>query len=57
MKLDGCENIGICTLTCPKDLNPQGAITKLRDMVKLHQLKKRDIDIVWINKLIKLLIN
>ena len=22
LKLDGCENIGICTLTCPKDLNP-----------------------------------
>lgn len=46
MKLDACENIGICTLTCPKDLDPQNAIKKLRDLVTKHQLEKRDTDIV-----------
>lgn len=26
IKLDECQNIGMCTVTCPKGLNPQGAI-------------------------------
>jgi succinate dehydrogenase/fumarate reductase iron-sulfur protein len=31
-KLDGCQNIGMCSVTCPKGLNPQGAIQHLFKM-------------------------
>ena len=26
IKLEECQNIGMCSVTCPKGLNPQGAI-------------------------------
>ena len=26
IKLDECQNIGMCSTTCPKGLNPQGSI-------------------------------
>jgi len=34
LKLDACENIGMCSVTCPKGLNPQGAIQHLMKMVE-----------------------
>jgi succinate dehydrogenase/fumarate reductase-like Fe-S protein len=34
LKLSECENIGMCTVTCPKGLNPQGAINELLRMVQ-----------------------
>lgn len=34
IKLDECQNIGMCTVTCPKGLNPQGAINELIKMVE-----------------------
>jgi succinate dehydrogenase/fumarate reductase-like Fe-S protein len=33
-------NIGMCSVTCPKDLNPQDAIQDLIQMIKDH--KKSD---------------
>jgi succinate dehydrogenase (ubiquinone) iron-sulfur subunit len=33
LKLKECENIGMCTVTCPKGLNPQAAINELLRMV------------------------
>lgn len=32
MKLDECYQIGICSLACPKHLNPREALSKLKDM-------------------------
>ena len=34
IKLEECQNIGMCTVTCPKGLNPQGAIQELLKMVR-----------------------
>lgn len=45
-KSDECQNIGICSLTCPKDLDPQKAIQDLLKMVKDYDLRKRDIDAI-----------
>lgn len=33
VKLDECQNIGMCTVTCPKGLDPQKAIQHLMHMV------------------------
>ena len=33
MKLEECMNIGMCSVTCPKDLNPREAIQDLIRMV------------------------
>lgn len=33
IKLDECQNIGMCSTTCPKGLNPQGSIQELLKMV------------------------
>jgi succinate dehydrogenase/fumarate reductase-like Fe-S protein len=33
IKLEECQNIGMCTVTCPKGLNPQLAIQELMKMV------------------------
>ncbi len=33
IRLSECENIGMCTVTCPKGLNPQAAINELLAMV------------------------
>jgi succinate dehydrogenase (ubiquinone) iron-sulfur subunit len=43
-KADECQNIGICTLTCPKDLNPQKSIQHLLKMIKEYDMRKADID-------------
>jgi succinate dehydrogenase/fumarate reductase iron-sulfur protein len=34
IKLEECQNIGMCTVTCPKGLNPQLAIQELMRMVR-----------------------
>lgn len=39
-RLDACQNIGMCSVTCPKGLDPQGAIQNLFKMVNnLHSVK------------------
>lgn len=40
MKLNSCENIGMCTVTCPKNLDPQKTLQDLMERVKAHKLKK-----------------
>ena len=40
MRLDECYQIGICSLACPKHLNPREAISKLKDMYVDHMAKK-----------------
>ena len=44
LKVEECQNIGNCTNTCPKDLNPQEAIQDLLRMIKDYQLRKDDMD-------------
>ena len=39
LRLKSCENIGMCTVTCPKGLNPQVAINELLAM--LNERKER----------------
>lgn len=39
LRLDDCQNIGMCSHTCPKGLNPQGALQNLLGMIK--DLKER----------------
>lgn len=34
MRLEECQNIGMCTVTCPKGLDPQAAIQHLLKMVE-----------------------
>lgn len=33
-RIKSCENIGMCTVTCPKGLDPQRAINELLEMIK-----------------------
>lgn len=40
-KLERCYQIGACSLTCPKGLDPRYAIEKLKDMYTEYKLKKR----------------
>lgn len=42
MKLDECQNIGMCTVTCPKGLDPQSALQSLLKMV--HDLREKRAD-------------
>lgn len=35
-----CQNIGMCTVTCPKGLDPQKSLQNLLKMVGEHDLKK-----------------
>lgn len=39
MKLDECQNIGMCSVTCPKGLDPQSAVQDLLKMV--HELRDK----------------
>jgi len=32
MKLGDCHQIGLCSLTCPKGLNPRAAIAHLKEL-------------------------
>jgi len=42
LRLDDCQNIGMCSVTCPKGLNPQGALQNLLRMVR--EQKERRIE-------------
>ena len=44
LSIDACENIGICTLTCPKDLDPQKAIQETLKMIKDYKMTKGQLD-------------
>jgi succinate dehydrogenase (ubiquinone) iron-sulfur subunit len=40
-KLERCYQIGACSLTCPKGLDPRDAIEKLKDLYSEYKKKKR----------------
>jgi succinate dehydrogenase (ubiquinone) iron-sulfur subunit len=40
-KLERCYQIGACSLTCPKGLDPREAIEKLKDLYSDYKKKKR----------------
>jgi succinate dehydrogenase/fumarate reductase-like Fe-S protein len=40
-KLERCYQIGACSLTCPKGLDPRDAIEKLKDLYTEYKKKKR----------------
>ena len=42
LRLSECENIGMCTVTCPKGLNPQAAINELLGMVAKRKEKAQE---------------
>lgn len=42
IKLSECQNIGMCSTTCPKGLNPQGAIQHLMKMVE--EMNEREVE-------------
>lgn len=44
LKVEECQNIGNCTNTCPKDLNPQEAIQDLLRMIKDYEKRRDDVD-------------
>lgn len=51
IKLDECQNIGMCTVTCPKGLNPQLAIQELMKMVKELEENKVEEETLWFNRI------
>ena len=40
MKLDECFQLGICSLACPKGLDPRKAIEELKDLYHHHKVRK-----------------
>jgi succinate dehydrogenase (ubiquinone) iron-sulfur subunit len=40
-KLDRCYQIGACSLTCPKGLDPRAAIEKLKGLYGEYKKQKR----------------
>jgi succinate dehydrogenase (ubiquinone) iron-sulfur subunit len=40
-KLERCYQIGACSLTCPKGLDPRDSIEKLKDLYSDYKKKKR----------------
>ena len=44
MRVSECQNIGMCTATCPKDLDPRSAIQDLLRMVNEYTQKKDDME-------------
>ena len=40
MKLGECYQIGLCSLTCPKGLNPRAALKHLKDLYAEFEEKK-----------------
>jgi succinate dehydrogenase (ubiquinone) iron-sulfur subunit len=40
-KIDSCYQIGACSLTCPKGLDPRLAIEKLKDLFSEYKRKKQ----------------
>ena len=53
IKIEECQNIGMCTVTCPKGLNPQGAIQELLRMVRELEENKTEEELLWFWKLFK----
>jgi len=42
MKLGECYQIGMCSLTCPKGLNPRGALGHLKELYADYDSKKKE---------------
>jgi len=42
MKLGECYQIGLCSLACPKGLNPRAALKHLKDMYAEFEEEKHD---------------
>lgn len=42
LRLDDCQNIGMCSLTCPKGLDPQTSLQTLMKMVKEYRANKEE---------------
>jgi len=40
MKLGECYQIGLCSLTCPKGLNPRAALKHLKDLYADYEERK-----------------
>jgi succinate dehydrogenase (ubiquinone) iron-sulfur subunit len=40
MKLGECYQIGLCSLACPKGLNPRGALSHLKELYEEYDQKK-----------------
>lgn len=41
-RVDECQNIGMCSVTCPKGLDPQKSLQALLKMVGEHEMKKQE---------------
>jgi succinate dehydrogenase (ubiquinone) iron-sulfur subunit len=46
LKLDDCQNIGMCTATCPKELDPQASLQHLMELVKDFKDRKMVEEII-----------
>ncbi len=46
LRADECQNIGICTFTCPKDLDPRKSIQDLLRMIKDYNVRKTDQELM-----------
>lgn len=42
LRIKSCEDIGMCTVTCPKGLNPQLAINELLKMINERKDRASD---------------
>lgn len=42
LKIKECENIGMCTVTCPKGLDPQRSINELLRMISEKKEKAQE---------------
>ena len=40
-RLDACMNIGMCSVTCPKELDPRNA---LQDLIRMVKERKREVN-------------
>ena len=45
MKLGECYQIGLCSLTCPKGLNPRAALQHLKELYADYEEKKHHDEI------------
>lgn len=46
MKLDDCQNIGMCSVTCPKGLDPRKHLQSLIELVKNHKESRGYADVL-----------
>lgn len=47
LKLDDCHNIGMCSVTCPKGLDPRTSLQTLIAMVKEMKQNKVSENTLW----------